>query len=71
MSMIDFRLVRCEFDKGFTGPGGAGFLRASIISATQAQIMSFVDAFGILTFLGNHDIVSVIRIPRVDMIHTL
>jgi hypothetical protein len=66
-----FRAVTWLSVSGLRGEPGVGFWRASRISWMPARIRSFEEAIGMLTFVGNQEIVSQTRIERVSQIHAL
>jgi hypothetical protein len=50
--------------RGASGEPGEGFWRASVMSCRPARIRSVEEARGMVTFVGNQEIVSAIRSAR-------
>ena len=56
---------------GSSGEPGDGLVRAARMLLMPARIRSFDDAIGMVTLVGNHVMVSHMRVARVSQIQTV
>ena len=56
---------------GSSGEPGEGLVSAARMSVMPARIKSLEEAIGMVTFVGNHVMVSQVRVARVSQIQTV